>query len=183
VGFISHKPFYLQQEESYMKTSEIMKGDLLFVGGTGIIQFLIQLITRSRFSHVAIFVDSETLVEAKSGRKTGTTLLSTYLNSKNKLVVFRDTSLNEKEREQIAKYALDHQGIEYNYMAILAELARYELGLSLKYYDEGNKRICSSFVNDCGKSVDRQWTTEKVPSPKDLIKGKQLTKIGKLKKK
>jgi hypothetical protein len=54
------------------------------------------------------------------------------------------------------------------------------LGLSLKYYDEGNKHICSSFVNDCGKSVCKIWTKERVPSPQDLVIGKRLVQVGKL---
>jgi hypothetical protein len=163
-----------------MKTSEIKQGDILFVSGNGIIKKLIQWITRSKFYHCAIFIDQNTLVEAQGGEKTSIVPLSKYLNSKDKLYIYRDISLSDFERYKIANYALNHLGMDYDYIAILAEIARYELGLSLKYYDEGNKRICSSFVSDCYLSIGKKLTEEKVPSPQDLVSGKVLKFIGKL---
>jgi hypothetical protein len=163
-----------------LKTSEILPGDLLFCSGKGIIQRIIQWVTRSKYYHCAIFIDQDTLIEAQSGEKTSKVPLSKYLNSKDKLYIYRDKSLTNFERYKMVNYALNHLNMDYDYMAILAELARYELGLSLKYYDEGNKHICSSFVNDCGKSVCKIWTKERVPSPQDLVIGKRLVQVGKL---
>jgi uncharacterized protein YycO len=166
-----------------MKTSDIKKGDLLFLSGKGIIKSLIEWITHSKYYHVAIFVDDgKTVMESQGGRKSGTTLLADYLNTKDKLVIYRDKSLTDCERKKIVVYALVHQGIEYDYMAILAELFRYEMHISLDDYNEGKKRICSSFVRDCGMAANRLWSLEKVPSPQDLIAGKKLKRIGKLKK-
>jgi hypothetical protein len=167
-----------------MKTSEILPGDVLFVSGKGIMASIIQWITRSKFYHTAIFVDNGiTLVEAQAGEKTSTVSLSKYLNSKDKLYIYRDPTLTDKDRNKIVNYALNHLNIEYNYIAVLAEFARYEFGLSLKYYDEGNKRICSSFVKDCGMSIGKVWTKERVPSPQDLAIGKRLVQVGKLENK
>jgi hypothetical protein len=167
-----------------MKTSDIKKGDLLFVGGKGIIKSLIEWITHSKYYHVAIFVDDGKMVmESQGGRKSGTTPISAYLNTKDKLVIYRDKSLTSTERDKIVTYALEHQGIEYDYMAILAELFRYEMHISLDDYNEGKKRICSSFIRDCGLAVGRLWSLEKVPSPQDLIAGKKLKRIGELKNK
>jgi hypothetical protein len=73
--------------------------------------------------------------------------------------------------------------MDYDYMAILAELARYEFGIPLKYYNEGNKRICSSFIADCYLNIGKKLTDEKVPSPQDLVSGKVLKFIGKLENK
>lgn len=167
-----------------MKTSEIKQGDILFVSGSGTIASIIQWITRSKFYHCAVFIDDGiNLVEANGGEKTSKVPLSNYLNSNNKLYVYRLTSLSDLERYKVVNYALNHLGMEYDYMAILAELARYELGLSLKYYDEGNKRICSSFVNDCFLNIGKKLTIQPVPSPQDLVNGKLLTLIGKLENK
>jgi hypothetical protein len=166
-----------------MKTSEILPGDLLFVSGKGIIKSLIEWITHSKYYHVAVFCDEgKTLMEAQGGRKSGTTPLSDYLNTKDKLVIYRDNTLTSTEREKIVTYALENQGLEYDYIGILAELFRYEMHISLDDYNEGKKRICSSFVRDCGLAAGRLWSLEKVPSPQDLIAGKKLKRIGKLKK-
>jgi hypothetical protein len=166
-----------------MKTSEILKGDILFVSGKGIIKSLIEWITHSKYYHTAIFLDSETIAEFQGLRKSGISPLSDYFNKGDKLIVYRDKSLTDQEREQIANYALHQSGKNYDYMAILAELFRYEMHISLDDYNEGQKRICSSFVRDCGLSVGRLWSLEKVPSPQDLIAGKKLKRIGKLKNK
>jgi cell wall-associated NlpC family hydrolase len=165
-----------------MKTSEIKQGDLLFLSGKGIIETIIQWVTRSKFYHVAVFINDHELIEAQGGEKTSIVPLSKYLNSKDNLYVYRDVTLTDYERYKIANYALSHQGIEYNYMSILAELLRYEMHILIENYNEGNKRICSSFVNDCFKSIGKKLSEQKVPSPQDIVEGKVLTRIGKLKK-
>jgi hypothetical protein len=165
-----------------MKTSEILQGDILFVSGNGIIQTLIQWITRSKYYHCAIFIDDGiSLVEAQGGEKTSIVPLSKYLNTKDKLYIYRDPTLTNFDRYKIANYALNHLGMEYDYIGIIAELVRYELGVSLKYFNEGNKRICSSFVNDAAKSISKVWTDENIPSPQDLVSFGKLKKIGVLK--
>jgi uncharacterized protein YycO len=163
-----------------VKTSEILQGDILFLSGKGIIKSLIEWITHSKYYHCAIFINEHEVIEAQGGRKSGKTPLSYYLNSKDKLVIYRDKTLSDFERNKIVSYAINHQGIEYNYIDILAELARYEIGISLNDYDEGKKRICSSFVNDCFKSIGKSLSKQRVPSPQDLIEGKHLSKVGKL---
>lgn len=164
-----------------MEISEILPGDVLFLWGDGIIKSSIELITHGGAYHCAIFVDNETLVEAQGMMKSSTSPLSDYLNSNDKLEVWRDTTLTEHEREQIVKYALNHLGTEYDYLAILAELMRYEFGIALDDYNEGKRRICSSFVNDCAKSVKKDWSNVHIPSPADLLNSGKLKRIGKLK--
>jgi hypothetical protein len=166
-----------------MKTSEILPGDILFVGGSGIIKSLIEWITHSKYYHCAICINDHEVIEAQGGRKSGKTPLSYYLNSKDKLVIYRDKTLTSSERDKIVTYALEHQGLEYDYIGILAQLFRYEMHISLDNYNEGQKRICSSFVRDCGTAANRLWSLEKVPSPQDLIDSKKLTRMGKLKNK
>jgi uncharacterized protein YycO len=164
-----------------MKTSEILPGDLLFVGGKGIIKSLIEWITHSKYYHVAIFIDQETIAEFQGFRKSGISPLSDYLNNGDKLVIYRDKTLTDLERKKITKYALHQSGRDYDYKGIFEELIRYEFGVNIDSYNEGNKRICSSFIRDCGMSIGRLWTLVKIPSPQDLIAGKKLKRIGKLK--
>ena len=163
-----------------MKTSDILVGDVLFCWGDGFLKDTIELVTHGAY-HCAIFIDNETVAEAQGMRKSGTSSLSSYLESGDKLEVWRDTTLTDDERNQIVKYANNHFGIEYDYFAILMELIRFELGISITDFHEGKKRICSSFVNDCAKSVGKNWSNvDYVPAPIDLLKSGKLTFVGKL---
>jgi uncharacterized protein YycO len=164
-----------------MKTSEILPGDILFVGGKGIIKSLIEWITHSKYYHCAIFLDQETIAEFQGLRKSGVSPISDYFGNGDKLVVYRDISLTPTEREKMVTYALHQSGRDYDYKCIFEQLIRYEFGVNIDSYNEGNKRICSSFIRDCGMAVGRLWTLAKVPSPQDLIAGKKLKRIGKLK--
>lgn len=165
-----------------MKTRDILPGDVLFVWGNGIIDDAIEIISHGP-SHCAIFLDSETLAEAQAGRKIGTAHLSDYLaGNERKLEVWRDETLNGDERKRIVDYAVKSFGNEYDYLAILAELARFELNIAFDHYHEGKRRICSSYVNDCGKSVGRNWANiSYTPAPVDLLRGGNLTLKGVLK--
>jgi hypothetical protein len=163
----------------YLKTKDILPGDVLFVWGKGPIDEAIEIITQGP-SHCAIFLDSDTLAEAQAGRKTGKAYLSNYLaGNVRKLEVWRDETLNDNERKRIVDYAVKSFGIEYDYLAILAELARFELNIAFDHYREGKRRICSSYVNDCGKSVGRNWAKiSYAPAPVDLLRGGKLTRKG-----
>lgn len=163
-----------------MDISKIKPGDVLFVWGNGLIEKAIEEITHG-CSHCALFIDNNTLVEAQAGRKTGTIPLVEYLNSDKHLEVWRDESLTDDERNQMVAYAKDHFGIQYDYLAILVELARFELNFPLNFH-EGKRRICSSFINDIVKSVGHNWSSViHTPAPVDLLNSGKLTRKGELK--
>lgn len=158
---------------------DILPGDVLFVWGEGIISDVIELVTHGP-SHCAIFLDQTTLAEAQGGRETGTALLKEYQSQKEKqLEVWHDPTLTDQERQKIVNFAKSQFGIEYDYLAILAELARFEINVPITSFREGKRRICSSYINDCGKSVGRNWSNlPYTPAPVDLIKSGKLTRKG-----
>jgi hypothetical protein len=89
--------------------------------------------------------------------------------------------LTKEERKRIVDFAKGHYGIRYDYAAILAELARFELDISINNFQEGKRRICSSFLNDCAKSVGKDWANVPyVPAPVDLLNSGELKRIGTL---
>jgi hypothetical protein len=158
---------------------EILPGDVLFVWGNGVIEEAIEWVTNGP-SHCALFLDSNTVAETQWNRRTGSTPLAEYLSSGDRLEVWRDESLTNEERQRIVEYAKNHFGIEYDYLAILAELARFELNIPISSFREGKRRICSSYINDCGKAANENWADVPVPAPIDLLKGGKLTKKGAL---
>jgi hypothetical protein len=158
---------------------EILPGDVLFVWGDGFIDDAIEFVSRGP-SHCAVFLDGQTVAEARAGRKSGTAYLDDYLSVKEKrLEVWSDETLTSDERKKMVAYAKAHFGIKYDYDAIAAELAHFELGITLSdKWDEGKEYICSFYVNDCGKSVRRKWAKVNAPAPVDLITGGKLTRKG-----
>jgi hypothetical protein len=163
-----------------METSEILPGDILFIWGNGLIEETIEWVTHGP-SHCALFLDAETVAEAQAGRESGTALLADYIASGKRLEVWTDESLTDRERKRIVAYAKSHFGIEYDYLAILAELARFELHIPISSFHEGKRRICSSYVNDCAKSVDKNWASVPyTPTPIDLQTSGKLTRKGAL---
>lgn len=162
-----------------MDAIEIKPGDMLFVWGKSLIDDAIEWVTQGP-SHCALCVDSETLVEAQGGRLIGTASLSGYLSTYDRLEVWRDESLSDEERQRIITYAYSQFGLPYDYLGILMELARFEFHLPINSFHEGKRRICSSFVYDCAKSVGRTWANVSVPAPVDLLEGGKLTKKGAL---
>lgn len=162
-----------------METSKILPGDILFVWGNGPIEEAIEWITHGP-SHCALFIDSKTVAECQWDKKAGTDPISDYFAEKgHRLEVWRDETLTDDERKRIVDFAKKHFGIEYDYLAILAELVRFELNIPISSFHEGKRRICSSYVNDCGKSVGRNWTNiSYAPAPVDLLKGGKLTRKG-----
>lgn len=163
-----------------METSEILPGDLLFVWGNSFIEEVIEEVTHGP-SHVALFLDEQTIAEANWNRTTGASPLSNFLSGKGRLEVWRDDTLTDEERSKMVKYAREHFGIHYDYLGILVELARYELNFPLATLHEGKRRICSSYVNDCIKSIGRNWANVPyAPTPSDLLQGGKLTRKGAL---
>jgi len=159
----------------------ILPGDVLFVWGNGLFGEAIEFVTHGP-SHCALFLDAETLAEAQADRKTGEVLLSNYLDREVHLEVYRDETLTDEERDKITCFARAHFGLKYDYFAILAELARFELNIPINRFREGKRRICSSFVNDCATAVNRNWSIVScAPAPIDLLLSGRLTRQGSLK--
>lgn len=156
---------------------EILPGDILFVWGVSPTEKVIEFVTHGP-SHCALFLDSETLAEAAPGRKIGKALLSDYVKSGDRLEVWSDDTLTPKDREKIVSFAKSLFGTSYDYLAILAELLRFEAALPINSFHEGKKRICSSYVYDCGKSIGKEWSNIKTPAPVDLLEGGILNPKG-----
>jgi hypothetical protein len=162
-----------------LEISEIKPGDVLFVWGSGPIDNAIELVTHGP-SHCALFLDSDTLSEAQAGRTTGTSPITDYLEENDKrLEVWRDESLSNADRKKMVAYAKRHFGIHYDYLAILVELARFELDIPINSFHEGKRRICSSYVNDIARSANHDWSAVPyAPAPIDLLNSGKLTRKG-----
>jgi hypothetical protein len=158
---------------------DIKPGDVLFVWGRGIVADLIEDITNGP-SHVALFLNENTLIEAQGGRLVGECSLSFYLDGKTRCEVWGDPELTDEQRQQMIENASTLYGTPYDYLLIPAEFLHFEIGLKLNWFHEHKHLICSSFVDSCGQSVGKLWTTIPNPAPVDLMRGGVLQKKGDL---
>lgn len=158
---------------------EIKAGDVLLVWGEGFIAEAIEDITHGP-SHCALFLDANTLIEAQGGKVSGEIALSNYLNQNKKLEVWRDPTLSDEDRIKMIQFARTQLGIQYDYLAIFGEFLRFKFDISLDYWNENKKRICSSFVNGIALSIHHIWSKVHIPAPIDFINDGFLRKVGEL---
>jgi hypothetical protein len=154
----------------------ILSGDLLFVWGHGIFDIAIDKVTHGA-SHVAMFLDENTLCEAQVFREIGEVKLDHYLKKADRLEVWTDETLTNEERDKMIEYAKSLYGNKYDYLLIPLELLHFEFDMNINWYKEHGHRICSTFCNDIAKHVNHIWTDQENPAPCDLMN------YGKLKRK
>lgn len=146
----------------------IKPGDLIFILGNSFIDKAIEHVTHGP-SHVAMFLDYNTLIEAQGGREVGTNNLSFY--SSKKCEVWTDPTLTDDERKQMIQYALSLQGTPYDYLLDILEFGHFEWGANINWFKESGHLICSTFVNKVGQRVNRAWSKVVNPAPVDLLEG------------
>lgn len=158
---------------------QIQPGDLLFVWGHGLIAGAIEHITHGP-SHVALFIDENTICEAQGGRLVGEQDLSFYLDSGARLEVWSDPTLTDLERTRMVAYAKQMYGTHYDYWLILLEALHFETGMKIDWYKNNQHLICSLFGYIVAKRVGHIWSQDPNPAPVDLLNGGVLVKKGEL---
>lgn len=118
-------------------------GDLVFVRGTSLIDVAIEDITRGPYSHVALAMSFEQLIEAQCGEPVGYVPASKYAGSAD---VHR-SALPLETIHAIVANASDALGEHYGYGLIVEELVREETGIQLPVR-ENKHTICSVLVSD-----------------------------------
>lgn len=125
-----------------MTTVTPMIGDLLLVRGKGFVSEEIESVTKSPYSHVALFVSEDKLIEAQGLRRTGYQNPEVYRGQAD---VYRCLFLTPQERQNIVKNAEKHIGEHYDYPLILLEWLQHKFGIVIPWY-EFHTRICSTLI-------------------------------------
>ena len=151
-------------------------GDLVIVQGRGFFSHIIEDVTDSSYSHVAIIVNQEQVIEAMGLKRTGYQTINFYRGQD----VFTCPLLTEIQRQQIVNFLINQIGTHYDYLLLFWELIRYGFHV-LFPYTEDKKYICSTLAADAYKVAGVNLTPKiKYPSPADIANSKLLTKIGSL---
>jgi hypothetical protein len=153
---------------------DIKPGDILFVWGTSFVDRGIELVTHGP-SHVAMFVNENTVCEAQGGRTVGETALSFY--DSDTIEVWRDMTLTDDDRQSMLTFAKQLYGTPYDYALLPLAGLSAEFGISDAWYHENGRFICSTFVANVAEHVGRHWARGVNPVPVDLQTSGELTKI------
>lgn len=145
--------------------SRLVRGDVVFVRGTGFISRAIEDITHSAYSHVALAVSSDHLIESQGGRVVGYQSASAYAGAAD---VYR-TSLAPQILNSIVTRAESHLGEQYDYFLDALELIRYETGVQLPYH-EHHDLICSMLIADAFRPTYDPCPGIPYPAPADEAK-------------
>lgn len=120
----------------------VKPGDLLFERGTSLLGTAIRKITRSEFSHVAIVVNRDTVIEAYPGvgvRK----IACPYAEGDYEIVTLPD--LTHEQRRGIVAHAMRFIGTPYDYIRIVALFIEIVFHIHNRLFRRGHI-ICSSFA-------------------------------------
>lgn len=154
---------------------ELEIGDLILVKGTGLISKAIEDIEHSQYSHVAIYVGNNQLIEAEGFEKTGYVSIDKY---KGQADVYKHVYLTEFDKRNLLKYLKEQVGTKYDYLLLLWEFLRYVKHIALPY-KEYHSHICSTLANDAYQDIKVFLCPGIIlPSPADIAESKMLIKIG-----
>lgn len=141
---------------------DLKPGDLIFVHGTDWISQCIERFTKSKYSHVAIYIGDGQVMEAQGNRTVGTRSLSYYVGLYD---VFR-VPLTHEQLEAGLAWLNNEKGIEYDYWDIFVLFMRCVFNLQIPWH-ECHRLLCSRLMRDflfyCNLPIpDANMTPEEV---------------------
>jgi hypothetical protein len=108
-------------------------GDILFVRGEGIVSNLVRMFDKGEFSHTAIALSNDHILEAQYYTRSRITKI--YFDD----YEIVDLGLTDEQRNESLKIAIDLTGEGYDYLQILGYLIKEK-------FNNPNNFICSEIV-------------------------------------
>ena len=150
-------------------------GDIILVRGQGIISDIIKDISHSKYSHTAIYIGNDLIIEAEGFKKTGYVSINKYKGTAD---VFRCDNLSDRKRAKIAEYLKGQVGGQYDWLLLFLEFLRYVFHTTIRYKEKFNCHICSMLGGDAYKTIGVFLCPGiKYPSPGDISESKLLRKV------
>jgi hypothetical protein len=155
---------------------DIKTGDIILVKGKGFVSDIIEDVEHSKYSHTAIYINRNIIIEAQGFEVTNYANISKY---KGQADAYRYQELVDTQRIIITKYLNRQIGTKYNWWLLVWELLRYKLHILLPFKGEFHCHICSTLAVDAYRNIGIFLCPGiKYPSPGDIGKSKLLKKIG-----
>ena len=126
-------------------TTEIQAADVIFYRPKSIIGWVISKVTNSPYSHVALAIDSNTLIEANRFIKTRVV----PIEYDNKIThIYRLDNVTQEERDRIVSIALSYEGTDYDYAQIFEMFVRIVFRIKRTLFNNQQKLTCSEVVDN-----------------------------------
>jgi len=122
----------------------IQPGDIIFYKPVGFIGWFISKLTKSKYSHVALAIDSYNIIEANRFIKSRISNLG-YVEDIHK--VYRIENITEEQQYGVVSNALTMLNVGYDYSQVIGLFIRltfHKDGFSL---NTANKYICSEIID------------------------------------
>ncbi|AUM58871.1 hypothetical protein BCP01_070 [Bacillus phage BCP01] len=127
-----------------MTTGTAQSGDVIFYKPTGFIGRVISRVTKSPYSHVALALNSDTMIEADRFVNTRITAIAYDSEITH---VYRLENVTQEERDRIVTNALKLEGSKYDYAQIAELFIRLVLGIKRTLFNNKKKLTCSEVVD------------------------------------
>lgn len=124
---------------------EIVKqGDIVFVQGKGITSKIVRLVDKGIFSHVAIAVSENNIIEADVGSKVA---VVPFDKSEYNVIEVVDLGLTEHQRRMVYNCSMKYVGTRYDYLQLIWYVLRKMFHLTGENkLNNPNNMICSELV-------------------------------------
>jgi hypothetical protein len=151
---------------------EIKPADLVLVRGTGPVADIIKRVTNSPYSHVAMLVKPNELIEAQGFRNTGYQGLDFYQGCSD---IYTLDMLTEDQRARIVAHMMQEVGGKYDYKLLAWEFGHYVFHLDLPFHEDTGHHDCMTAVAEAYRVVVDPWPGRPYPVPGNI---EQFRKIG-----
>ena len=119
------------------------KGDIIFVRGKSLKSRIVRLFDKGRFSHVAVCVSEEIILEADFFTKSH---MVKFDESKYDDIEVIDLGLSDELRFMVAEIALDYVGKNYDYAQLFGYAVEKVFHCKRNLFNNPNNLICSELV-------------------------------------
>jgi len=128
-----------------MTNEPIQSADVIFYRPKSFIGWVISKVTNSPYSHVALAIDSNTLIEANRFIKTRVV----PIEYDNKIThIYRLDNVTQEERDRIVSIALSYEGTDYDYAQIFEMFVRIVFRIKRTLFNNQQKLTCSEVVDN-----------------------------------
>lgn len=122
---------------------DLQIGDVLFYSGESFISRVISWVTKSPYTHVALVIGDNRLIEAQ--RIVNTDMRK--IKPSEEFKVFRIEGLTDEQRQRIAEIAYTYRSYSYSYIETVGIFFRLLFKRDLPWFERANKIYCSELVD------------------------------------
>ena len=173
-----------------MNTSNLKTYDILLYKGKGFTSWLIEVGTKSDYSHVAVVVDPGIYlgIESNTGSQSGVRAMDLRKADQKEVDIFRVKPKFRFDGKKVISFLVDHLGAKYDYLGVAGLGALKVLHVlsfgAIKVHNDFQREkdyFCSELIyqafNEGGLDIVPQVSEADVTSPGDIAQSERLQKI------